>query len=170
MKNTPIQFLDTTKTTYGSVNSWSWNFGDASTDSDTSHKQNPQYTFSAVGNYDITFSATNSKGCASTITKTISIKDKPDLAVTNDTLICSIDTLQLSAVGIGSVFWTPNYNINNQNNPSPLVSPDVPTKYYVTLTDPFGCKGNDSVFVDVKQFVTVDAGNDTAICREILSS
>lgn len=163
-KNIPIQFSDTTKTTYGAVNSWSWNFGDPSADGDTSHLKNPMYAYSTAGTYDITFSVANDKGCASTITKTISIQDKPDFAVTNDTLICSIDTLQLNAAGAGSVFWTPGYNINNQNNPSPLVSPDVPTKYYVTFTDPFGCIATDSVFVDVKQFVTVDAGADTGIC------
>ncbi|MEP6596836.1 MAG: PKD domain-containing protein [Ginsengibacter sp.] len=164
-KNTLIQFTDTTKTTYGVVNSWAWNFGDDSTDGDTSHLKNPQYTFSTAKNYDIIFFATNNKGCSSTVTKTISIKDQPDLAVTNDTLICSIDTLQLNAAGTGSIFWAPNYNINNQDNPSPLISPDVPTKYYVTLTDPSGCQATDSVFVDVKQFVTVDAASDTGICQ-----
>lgn len=164
-KNTQIQFTDTTKTAYGSVNTWSWDFGDTSTDGDTSHLKNPTYTFSTAGNYDLVFSVTNNKGCDSTITKTISIKDKPDFEVTNDTLICSIDTLQLRGVGNGNVFWTPNYNIDNQNKLSPLVSPDVPTKYYVTLTDPFGCNANDSVFVDVKQFVTVDTRADTGICQ-----
>ena len=164
-KNTQIQFTDTTKTNYGVVNSWTWDFGDPSTAVDTSHIKNPQYTYSTAGNYDMSFFVTNSKGCSATITKTITITDKPDLQVTNDTLICSIDTLQLNAIGNGTIFWIPNYNINDQNNPSPLVSPDVPTKYYITLTDPFGCKATDSVFVDVKLFVTIDAGRDTGICQ-----
>lgn len=163
-KNTQIQFTDKTQTTYGVVNSWAWNFGDISTAADTSHIKNPQYTYTAVGNYNVSLLVTSTKGCADTVSAIIAIKDKPDLIVTNDTLICSIDTLQLNAIGSGTTFWTPNYNINNQNNPSPLVSPDVPTKYYVTLTDPFGCKATDSVFVDVKQFVTIDAGRDTGIC------
>jgi gliding motility-associated-like protein len=45
------------------------------------------------------------------------------------------------------------------------VSPDLPTKYYVTLTDAVGCKNRDSVFVDVKAVVTMNAGPDTAICK-----
>jgi gliding motility-associated-like protein len=40
----------------------------------------------------------------------------------------------------------------------------VPTRYYVTLTDQFGCKKSDSVFVNVKLVVTLDAGPDTSIC------
>jgi gliding motility-associated-like protein len=163
-KNTAIQFADKTQTTYGIVDSWSWNFGDPSDPVAGSTLQNPTYTYTTAGNYPVTLTVTNSKGCESSITQTASINDKPDLAVTNDTLICSIDTLQLDAVGAGTVSWTPNYNINNQNNASPLVSPDVPTKYYVTFTDPFGCKATDSVFVDVKQFVTIDAGKDTGVC------
>jgi len=164
-KNTQIQFTDNTQTNYGVVNSWSWNFGDASTLTDTSRSRNPGFTYTASGNYIATLLVTNSKGCADTVTSIIAIKDKPSFTVANDTLICSIDTLQLNSLGSGTVFWTPNYNINNQNNPSPLVSPDVPTKYFATLTDPFGCKATDSVFVDVKQFVRIDAGRDTAICQ-----
>ncbi|MDQ6757084.1 MAG: PKD domain-containing protein [Bacteroidota bacterium] len=164
-KNTVIQFTDTTKTKYGIVNSWSWNFGDPSTLADTSHAKNPTYIYTTAGNYDVSLFVTNSKGCSATVTQTVSITDKPNLTVTNDTLICSIDTLQLNAAGNGSFLWTPNYNINNQNSSSPLVSPKSPTTYYVTLTDPFGCKANDSVFVNVKQFVTIDAGPDTSICQ-----
>jgi gliding motility-associated-like protein len=54
--------------------------------------------------------------------------------------------------------------ISNVNSASPLVSPDVPTKYYVTLTSAPGCVNTDSVFVDVRNFVTLDAGPDTTIC------
>ncbi len=55
--------------------------------------------------------------------------------------------------------------ISNVNIANPLVSPDVPTTYYVTLTDPFGCVGRDTVNINVKQFVTQFAGPDTTICR-----
>ncbi len=163
-KNTPIQLTDKSQTNYGVVNSWSWDFGDASTLADTSHLQNPKYTYSASGNYDVSLIVTNSKGCTDTIMQPVTIQDKPDFTVTNDTLICSIDTLQLNTFGSGTSFWTPNININDQNSTSPLVSPDVPTTYYVTLTDPFGCIGKDSVFIDVKRFVTIDAGKDTGVC------
>jgi len=45
-----------------------------------------------------------------------------------------------------------------------LVSPDVPTLYRVRFTDMFGCYNDDSVFVDVRARVTIDAGRDTSIC------
>lgn len=48
---------------------------------------------------------------------------------------------------------------------SPLVSPDVPTWYYVSLTDAVGCKNKDSVFVNVLDHVTLNAGPDTTVCQ-----
>jgi gliding motility-associated-like protein len=79
-------------------------------------------------------------------------------------LICNIDTLRLEAQGQGQFSWTPNYMISSTTAANPLVSPDLPTRYYVTLTSAPGCSNMDSVFVDVKQFVTVNAGADTTIC------
>jgi gliding motility-associated-like protein len=98
-------------------------------------------------------------------TVVVEVKNSPTFTLTNDTLICSIDTLQLNTNGIGSFSWSPNYNINNITSPNPLVSPDVPTKYIVKLTDAFGCSSTDSVFVNVKQFVSINAGADTTICK-----
>jgi len=164
-RNTPIKFTDTSKSKYGTINSWTWDFGDAQTAGDTSHQNNPSYIYTNTGNYNVQLAVTDSKGCYDKTIVTVDINDRPDFSIGNDTLICSIDTLQLKATGTGSFFWTPAYNINNQNVASPLVSPDTPTKYYASFSDAYGCKGTDSVFIDVKDFVTLNAGNDTTICK-----
>jgi gliding motility-associated-like protein len=96
---------------------------------------------------------------------TVTVRPLPALGLTNDTLICSIDTLQLKATGTGSFAWAPDYMISSLTGSAPLVSPDVPTSYNVALTDAFGCISRDTVLVDVKLFVTINAGNDTTICR-----
>lgn len=106
-------------------------------------------------------------GCSKTRNDTVIVfvNALPTISATNDTLICNIDTLQLNANGTGTFLWSPNYMISSVNSQNPLVSPDVPTKYYVVLTDGNGCKNRDSVFVDVKSVVALNAGPDTAICR-----
>ena len=106
-------------------------------------------------------------GCAKTRTDsvTVFVSAPPPIAMLNDTLICNIDTLQLTTGGTGNFLWSPNYMISSITAQSPLVSPDVPTRYYLRLTDPFGCFNTDSVFVDVKDHVTLFAGNDTTICQ-----
>lgn len=162
--NSPIQFIDQSITNYGVVDSWSWNFGDPIPTNDTSHVKNPTYTYANAGKYPAQLKITSSKGCDKTIKDTVTIIDKPAFTVTNDTLICNIDTVQLAAIGKGTVVWTPNYNINNQNSFTPLVSPDVTTTYYATLFESPGCTSTDSVQVNVVSKVFLDAGNDSTVC------
>lgn len=164
--NTNIQFQDLTKTNYGFVNSWRWDFGDQLTSGDTSKLQNPGYTYTSIGNYPVQLTVSNSKGCLKTIRDTLAIVDKPAFTITNDTLICSIDNLQLTASGgTGSIFWSPGYNINNQNSFTPIVSPKITTTYSATLTETPGCTATKSVVVKVVDKVTLNAGNDSTICQ-----
>ena len=95
----------------------------------------------------------------------IEVKARPYLRVTNDTIICIVDGLQLNATGGGTVIWTPNYNINNTSILTPFVTPAISTTYHVRLTDIFGCYRDDSVIVDVKLKTVIDAGPDTSICK-----
>ncbi|HUZ58391.1 MAG TPA: PKD domain-containing protein [Hanamia sp.] len=162
--NSSILFTDNTRTKYGTVSGWSWNFGDPSSSSDTSDVKNPSYVYTTPGDYPVELTATSSKGCVKSITDTVPIKAKPNFKVNNDTLICSIDTLQLTSVGTGTVTWAPNYNINNPNSFTPLVSPKVPTTYYATLVESRGCSATDSVFVNVVSKVSLNLPPDTTIC------
>ena len=55
--------------------------------------------------------------------------------------------------------------ISNVNISNPLVSPDITTTYIVTLTDPSGCVGKDSVKIRVVNFVTLQPAGDSTICQ-----
>jgi hypothetical protein len=160
----PTVFHDTTRTVYGFVNSWSWDFGVNSTLSDTSHVKNPTYTYATNGNYSVNFIVTSSKGCIDTVTKPITIMDKPPLNVAfKDTLICNGDAVPLQAFGNGSFSWTPLVNIVSPNTANPTVNPTTTTNYFVQLNDN-GCINNDTVRVRVVNFVTLSAMADTVIC------
>jgi gliding motility-associated-like protein len=162
--NSNIFFTDKSSALYGSVNSWSWNFGDAVTNSDTSQNKNPSYVYTNAGKYPVQLTISSTKGCIKTFTDSIAIKTQPDFSVNNDTLMCSIDTLQLTAKGQGTVSWTPDYNINNIHSFTPLISPKRPTVYYATLNESRGCIATDSVFVNVVNRVTLNIRPDTVIC------
>ncbi len=162
--NSPIIFTDNTKTTYGIVSKWLWNFADPTSKSDTATIKNPSYTYANEGSYPVQLTVYNSKGCQKAITDTVVIKRQPNFALNNDTLICNIDTLQLTAIGSGTVSWTPNFHINNQTSFTPLVSPGVTTTYYATLIESRGCEATDSVTVNVVNKVTLNAGPDTTLC------
>jgi gliding motility-associated-like protein len=161
----PTIFTDTTSTRYGTVNSWSWDFGVASVSSDTSHKQNPTFTYTAVGVYSAQLIVTSSKGCIDTVTAPVTIIDKPPINLAfRDTLICKGDFLQLNASGTGVFTWTPGTNITNANTATPTVNPPGTAYYYVNLNEN-GCLNDDSVRVRVVDFVTLKAFNDTLICQ-----
>jgi gliding motility-associated-like protein len=160
----PLQFNDLTTSTYGSINSWQWDFGIIASNNDTSSQQNPQYFYGSPGNYDVRFMVANSKGCRDTVIKTVTTIDKPLLSLSfRDTMICSIDTLQLQATGTGVFSWTPGYSIIGANSSTPFVFPKTTTSYKIELNDN-GCINQDSVRVRVVDLVTLSAGNDTTIC------
>ncbi len=161
----PFLFTDNSTTTYGKIDSWNWNFGDLATTTDISSQQNPSYKYPTAGTRNATLYVTSSKGCIDTVVKPVVVRDIPYLNLPfHDTLICTIDTLPLIAQGTGSFSWTPLYNIINPNTPNPLVYPKDTTTYVVTLLDR-GCTTTDSIKVNTLDFITVDAGRDTVICR-----
>lgn len=161
----PFLFNDTTKTRYGIVNKWEWNFGDLTTLTDTSTLRNPSYTYATEGSKTIKLIVASNKGCEKTVEKTIIVTDKPALNLPfKDTLICSIDTLPLLAIGNGNFSWQPNINISNLSISNPLVFPKDTITYYVTLNEN-GCIAKDSIKVNVLDFIRVDAGLDTSICK-----
>jgi len=125
---------------------------------------NPVATPSATTVYTVRIGVT---GCRKIREDSVQVlvRALPVAGLPADTLICSIDTLQLKANTSNRYVWSPDYMISNQSAAQPLVSPDVPTTYIAAITDPFGCTNRDSIFVDVKLFVTIDAGRDTIICR-----
>ncbi len=69
-----------------SVSSYSWNFGDGTTSTDSM----PTHTFAKAGNYTVTLNYTTFNGCAGrTSTHTISVYNKPTANFySSDTLVC----------------------------------------------------------------------------------
>lgn len=159
----PYSFTDLTATKYGVVNSWHWIFGNDGIDS----VPNPKFLFTTTGLKDITLISTNSKGCVDTVTKTLNVTLGPDLSLKfADTLICSIDTLQLqSSSNAGAAFnWQPAYNISNPVSSTPFVFPKQTTTYNLTVSYK-GCTTVDSVKVNVTDRVDLSLPQDTIICK-----
>ncbi len=163
-----VQFTDTSRTNYGVVDTWRWNFGDLATLADTSHLQNPTYTYNPAGTYNVQFIVSNSKGCIDTLYKDILISDIPSLSLfPHDTAYCGLDSLQLTASGTGNFSWSPLTNIIGANTATPRVFPSTPTKYIVTLTNASGCINKDSLTVTPKLDLTNTAVASPAnICAE----
>jgi gliding motility-associated-like protein len=167
-KDLPVQFTDSTKTSYGTVNYWHWDFGNPPGGTDTSRLQNPVYTYHTAGTYDIQLIVGSTKGCLDTLKPSpqVIITDRPDFHVNpHDTLICVVDTLQiLTGAGTGTITWSPNYAISDIHSFNPLVSPDITTTYSALYVDPVGCTIIDSARIRVTNGVSLSKQADTTLC------
>lgn len=160
----PFVFTDTSSAKYGDVDKWRWDFGEPSVYSDTSILKNPNFKYDFTGLKQVLFTVSTTKGCEAIVAKNIDVLDKPKITLPfRDTLICSIDTLQLKVEGNGSFTWSPGTDLLNANSQFPLVFPKSTTFYYVRLNEN-GCINDDSIRVRVVDFVTLAAGPDTTIC------
>lgn len=161
----PTLFTDQTTSVYGIPNTWDWDFGELFVNDDVSALQNPTYTYLLLGIKRARLIVTDTRGCRDTITKDITIIEKPPIWLAfRDTLICRSDQVQLQALGMGVFSWTPLVNITAPNTGTPTVAPLSTTTYYVDL-DENGCKNRDSVKIRVVDFVTLLGMGDTTICR-----
>ncbi len=68
--------------------------------------------------------------------------------VSSPTQICKGETVQLSASGGTSYFWSPAYGLSNPNISSPMAFPDSTTHYLVKISEE-GCFKVDSVTITV---------------------
>jgi PKD repeat protein len=160
----PFQFTDQSTAKYGTVSKWQWNFGDPNSNAATSKQQNPSYPYSAPGTVTVTLISQSDKGCIDSAKQSVVIYSNPPLNLPfRDTLICSIDTLQLQSTSNGSYSWTPNYNIINANTATPFVFPKTTTTYQVTVNNN-ECISKDTVRVRVLDSITVKVVPDTIVC------
>jgi PKD repeat protein len=91
-----IQFVD--ETTEGPTN-WAWNFGDGT----TSNLQNPLHVYTQDGLFTVSLVTGNAFG-TDTMTQLQYIQiDRPDAPLASDVVICSPDSVTVSATANGSI-------------------------------------------------------------------
>jgi gliding motility-associated-like protein len=78
--------------------------------------------------------------------------------------ICKGASIELTAAGGVSYSWSPSDAINNPTASSVMASPLVNSKYIVEVTNQFGCKKKDSVFITVRQPFNIQLVTDTFVC------
>ncbi|TAE57215.1 MAG: hypothetical protein EAZ89_04080, partial [Bacteroidetes bacterium] len=105
---------------------------------------------------------TDTNGCSKGDSLKQTVRLLPILTVSNDTIKCPGDTIQLQSTGGIAFLWKPAYNISNTAISNPFVSPDTTTTYTVAVTAVWGCADSLEVTVTV---IDPQAGPDVTICR-----
>ncbi len=163
----PVTFTITTNIT-DSVK-WNWNFGNG----DTSLSQNPFPVYFTtkkdIVTTDTVLLVTVFKNCYDTAPRhIITVYPKPliDLQPQGKN-VCEGTTIKLAAFDgkIGGYKWS-SVPINKliSNDSIQLVSPNITTSYYVTVTNQFGCINTDSTSIYVQQHFSLSYPKDTFVC------
>ena len=129
---------------------------------------NPTMTQSNLGSNSLTLQyilTTNRGNC--TVTDTMDVVVHPELTttLTPDTFVCAGESINLLASGGTNYQWTPSAGLSCTACPNPMATPLVNTKYYVTITDTFGCATNDSITIQINNPAIANAGNDFLLCK-----
>lgn len=125
----------------GLVTSWSWNFGDGN----TSIIQNPSHVYSTPGTFSVTLFVLNSSGCSSSITKSVTINNKPLVQFTADSLVgCSpavINFTNQSTASLGStnIWYFGDNSTSNLQNPSHTYSVSGNYTIKLIVSESGGC-------------------------------
>lgn len=110
-----------------------------------------------AGNYSVT--VTNDDGCTAVDTISVSQPLPVTASISNDTTICSGDTISLTATGGNSYLWT-----SGQNTPSITVSPTASSTFSAGVFDNMGCMTTVSVNINVIPEVNAAISGDTSVC------
>ena len=134
----------------------------------TSSASNPSSLPTVTTTYYV--SVTDSKGCISTDSITITVNNSPVSNAGPDTTICSGFCVALGTGNTGTgghspyqYLWSPTVGLNANNNPNPLACPLVTTTYNVLVTDSNGCQANSNMTITVRPNPVADAGVDQTI-------
>jgi gliding motility-associated-like protein len=130
-----------------------------------SNLSNP-YTYSPVARLSTgaTFIVTvYHLNCPAADTVTVGVIPSPVVTISDDTLVCTDSTLQLSASGGVGYQWAPAQGLSDPSAADPLATPAATGYYYVTVTGPNSCTTYDSVLVTTKtpstfSLIPADAG------------
>lgn len=127
--------------------------------------QYPQIDFPLVVD-DYSLVIMDANGC--TAEYPIVISTNPIDAITNDTVLCAGEQVQLQAIAPGAVAaqWSPATGLANPGQLNTLASPTENTTYVLTVADDEGCMGTDSVQVAVLPALCREEWRDTLTIGE----
>lgn len=94
----------------------------------------------------------------------VTVNELPNIDAGTDTMVCSGDSIHLSASGGVTYHWEPAIWLSDSASSNPWSLPLDSIVYTVTGTDAYGCTNADSVSIVVLPLPVADAGIDTAVC------
>ncbi|MFT6322583.1 MAG: hypothetical protein ACJAWO_000125, partial [Halieaceae bacterium] len=113
---------------------------------------NPSVSPSVTTSYVVVSNLSSS--CSNIDTVTVVVHPNFNITMPNDTIICPIDSVNLSVTTNQPTFnynytWAPSSSLTNDSTASTTAFPAVPTNYVVTVEVPGGCIKRGNVYVNL---------------------
>ncbi|MBP6335185.1 MAG: PKD domain-containing protein, partial [Bacteroidia bacterium] len=99
----PVSFTDASNIPTGTINNWSWLFGDGQ----FSSVQNPSAVYTSSGGFNVKLRVTSDAGCLDSLTTAININPLPIVSAGLDAGICPGFNTTLTGSGGGQYLWSP---------------------------------------------------------------
>lgn len=149
--NDPVQLIDNSSITQGTITAWSWTMADSSTNT----AQNPTHFFTTPGYYTITLEVTSDKGCSSAVTDSVEIFAAPSPQPTsgNGCVGVNIPFADTSSGANNTIVqWDWNFGggiTSSQASPSHTYNAAGTYSVVLTTTNSNGCRASATVNVDI---------------------
>jgi PKD repeat protein len=166
-------FTDASTDSDGTIESWSWNFGDGN----FSTQQNPSHTYAAAGTYSVTLTVTDDDDDSDSETKSVTVNapNNPPTAnftfTTNNLTASFTDTSTDSDGTIQSWSWNfGDSGTSTQQNPSHTYAAAGTYSVTLTVTDDDGATDSETKSVTVTAPNNPPTANFTFITDDLTAS
>lgn len=163
----PAFFDDTSSITSGSITSWTWNFDDSLSSSNTSNLSDPYHTYDSSGVYDVQLVLNTIHGCADTLVVPVDVYDEPiaNFGVMNNCQGQAVLFSDSSIANSGSVqSWLWNFGdgaMSISQNPQHAFGASVDYDINLYVANSYGCHDDTTITITILS-PEVDFSTDTA--------
>jgi gliding motility-associated-like protein len=141
--------------------SWSWDFANNNTGS---LQMPPIQLYSNASDYLIRL-ILDKEGCKDTAFHKLVVHPIPVVGLESQkNKICLSQSIQLKANDGIKFLWKDDPTLSDIHIANPFAKPIISTKYFVLVTNKFGCTNTDSVIIKVVQPFKLEVMADTFIC------
>ncbi len=134
-------------------NDYFWDFGDPTTENDTSTDFSPNYTYPDTGTYEITLTVgSGASACTDIFSREITLQYPPEITIDVEPASIPLGaSSQLNATLNPNYTyeWSPANSLDFNDIPNPIATPTETTTYTVIVTTPEGCVSEAMVTVEV---------------------
>lgn len=175
--NNSFEFTDVTQSTYGNVDSWTWDFGDGtvfgpgngtiSGPMTSGSFTNPLHFYEEPGLYNVILTSTNDLGCSDVAQYTIEVLQHPETSIEFDFLCLDLPTIFTGSTDIPVVSYNWLFdNILPDTGPTSLQLYNTPGNYSTSLITETseGCMDTALLEFEIYPTIFADAGLPQEMC------